>query len=97
MKKLLAFLTVVAMLAIPVSAMAVEAADWELVGYTKLETYWNSVAVNKNLSGPLPGPTRCSPRIWAPCASRRSRPGSASRSTAPSAGRQDPGLHRNRL
>ena len=53
MKKLLAFLTVVAMLAIPVSAMAVKAADWELVGYTKLETYWNSVAVNKNLSGPL--------------------------------------------
>ena len=53
MKKLLAFLTVVAILAIPVSAMAVKAADWELVGYTKLETFWNSVAVNKNLSGPI--------------------------------------------
>ena len=53
MKKLIAFLTVVAMLAIPVSAMAVKAADWELVGYTKLEVFLDTVQVNKNLSGPL--------------------------------------------
>jgi hypothetical protein len=53
MKKLVTFLTVLALLAVPVSAMAVKAADWELVGYTKLETFWDSVAVNKNLSGPI--------------------------------------------
>ena len=53
MKKFIAFFTVLALLAVPVSAMAVKAGDWELVGYTKLETYWDSVQVNKNLSGPL--------------------------------------------
>ena len=53
MKKILTFLTVLALLAVPVSAMAVKAGDWELVGYTKLETYWDSVSVNKNLSGPI--------------------------------------------
>jgi hypothetical protein len=53
MKKLIGLLTVLALLAIPVSAMAVKAGDWELVGYTKLETYWDSAQVNKNLSGPL--------------------------------------------
>ncbi len=53
MKKLLAFLTLVALLAIPVSAMAVPSTDFELVGFVKLETWWDSVSVNKNLSGPL--------------------------------------------
>jgi len=53
MKKVIAFFTLLALLAIPVSAMAVKAGDWELVGYTKLETYWDSRQVNKNLSGPL--------------------------------------------
>lgn len=53
MKKLITFLTLLALLAIPVSAMAVKAADWELVGYVKLETYWDSAQANKNLSGPL--------------------------------------------
>jgi len=53
MKKCIALFTLLALLAIPVSAMAVKAGDWELVGYTKLETYWDSVSVNKNLAGPL--------------------------------------------
>ncbi len=53
MKKFFAFLTVLALLAIPVSAFAVASSDWELVGYTKLEVWWDSVSVNKNLSGPL--------------------------------------------
>jgi hypothetical protein len=53
MKKIFTVLTVLALLAIPVSAMAVKAGDWELVGYTKLEAYWDSVQVNKNLSGPI--------------------------------------------
>ena len=54
MKKIFTLLTVLALLAIPVSAMAVKAGDWELVGYTKLETYWDSTQVNKNISGPIP-------------------------------------------
>jgi hypothetical protein len=53
MKKFIAFLTVLALLAIPVSAMAVKAGDWELVGYTKLEAWWSSAQVNKNISGPI--------------------------------------------
>jgi hypothetical protein len=53
MKKFIAFFTVLALLAIPVSAMAVKAGDWELKGYTKLEAYWDSAQVNKNLSGPI--------------------------------------------
>jgi hypothetical protein len=53
MKKIITLLTLLALLAIPVSAMAVKAGDWELVGYTKLETYWDSTQVNKNLSGPI--------------------------------------------
>ncbi len=43
MKKIIVFLTVAALLAIPVSSMAAKAGDWELVGYTKLETFWDSV------------------------------------------------------
>jgi hypothetical protein len=53
MRKIFTVLTVLALLAIPVSAMAVKAGDWELVGYTKLEAYWDSAQVNKNLSGPI--------------------------------------------
>jgi hypothetical protein len=53
MKKLIGLLTLLALLAVPVVAMAVPAADWELVGYTKLEMWWDSAQVNKNLSGPL--------------------------------------------
>ncbi len=53
MKRIIALFTLVALLAIPVSAMAVKAGDWELVGYTKLETWWDTVSVNKNLSGPI--------------------------------------------
>ena len=53
MKKFLAFLTLVALMAIPVSAMAVPSSDFELVGFVKLETWWDSTSVNKNLSGPL--------------------------------------------
>jgi hypothetical protein len=41
------------LLATPVSAMAVKAGDWELVGYTKLEAWWDSAQINKNLSGPM--------------------------------------------
>jgi hypothetical protein len=61
MKRIFAFLTVLALLAVPVSAMAVKAGDWELVGYTKLETYWDSIEVNKNLSGPLVRSTAVQP------------------------------------
>jgi hypothetical protein len=53
MKKFIALFTLLALLAIPVSAMAVKAGDWELVGYTKLEAFWESAQVNKNLSGPV--------------------------------------------
>jgi hypothetical protein len=53
MKKFIALFTVLALLAIPVSAMAVKAGDWELVGYTKLEAWWSSSQTNKNLSGPV--------------------------------------------
>jgi hypothetical protein len=53
MKKLISLLTLLAVLAIPVAAMAVKAGDWELVGYTKLETFWDSAQINKNLSGPI--------------------------------------------
>lgn len=53
MKKIIVFLTVAALLAIPVSSMAAKPGDWELVGYTKLETFWDSTQINKNLSGPL--------------------------------------------
>ena len=61
MKKIFTFLTVLALLAVPVSAMAVKPGDWELVGYTKLETYWDSIEVNKNLSGPLVRSTALAP------------------------------------
>jgi hypothetical protein len=53
MKKIIVLFTLLALLAIPVSAMAVKAGDWELKGYTKLELWWQSVQVNKNFSGPL--------------------------------------------
>ncbi len=53
MKKIIVLFTLLALLAIPVSAMAVKAGDWELKGYTKLEMWWQSAAVNKNFSGPL--------------------------------------------
>jgi hypothetical protein len=53
LKKIITLLTLLALVAIPVSAMAVKAGDWELVGYTKLEAWWDSAQVNKNLSGPL--------------------------------------------
>jgi hypothetical protein len=53
MKKIIGLLTLLALLAIPVSAMAVKAGDWELVGYTKLEAWWDSAQINKNLSGPM--------------------------------------------
>ena len=53
MKKLFTFLTVLALLAVPVSAMAVEASNWELVGFVKLETWWDSAQINKELTGPM--------------------------------------------
>jgi hypothetical protein len=53
MKKIIALFTLLALLAIPVSAMAVKAGDWELVGYTKLEMWWDSSQINKNISGPI--------------------------------------------
>ena len=49
MKKFIALFTLLALLAIPVSAMAVKAGDWELKGYTKLEMWWNSSNATKNL------------------------------------------------
>jgi hypothetical protein len=64
MKKFIGFLTVLALLAIPVSAMAVKAGDWELVGYTKLEAFWDSAQVNKNLSGPLLRTNAAVPNNW---------------------------------
>jgi hypothetical protein len=53
MNKLVAFLTMLVLLAVPVSALAVAAGNWELVGFIKLETFWDSVQVNRTLSGPV--------------------------------------------
>lgn len=64
MKKFIALFTLLALLAIPVSAMAVKAGDWELVGYTKLETWWDSAEINKNLSGPLQRRNAAVPNNW---------------------------------
>ncbi len=50
MKKIFAFFTMLALLAVPVSAMAVAAGDWELVGYVKLETWFDSNQVSKELT-----------------------------------------------
>ncbi len=53
MKRGLAFLTLLALLAVPVSAMAAAAGEFELSGFVKLETWWDSVAIDKELSGNL--------------------------------------------
>jgi hypothetical protein len=54
MKKILAFFTMLALLAVPVTAMAAKAGDFELKGFVKLETYWDSSQVNKELSISIP-------------------------------------------
>jgi hypothetical protein len=50
MKRIFTFLTLLALLAVPVSAMAAAAGDWELVGYVKLETWFDSNQVSKELT-----------------------------------------------
>ena len=48
-----AFFTGLVLLVAPASALAAAAGDWELVGFVKLETYWDSSAVSRTLSGPI--------------------------------------------
>jgi len=51
MKKFAALLVLVALVALPASAMAAKAGDFELGGYVKLHTWWDSTSlVNKNVS-----------------------------------------------
>lgn len=49
-KKTIAFLVVVSLLALPVVASA--ATEFTLGGYLKLEMYWNSAALSKNINAP---------------------------------------------
>jgi hypothetical protein len=50
MKKTIAFLTLLALVAIPVSAMAAKTGDFELGGYIRLHTRWDSTSsVNSNM------------------------------------------------
>jgi len=50
MKKFAAFLALVALLTLPASVMAAKSGDFELGGYIKLHTWWDSTSVvNKNI------------------------------------------------
>ena len=51
MKRTIAFLTLLALVALPASVMAAKTGDFELGGYIKLHTWWDSTNdVNKNIS-----------------------------------------------
>jgi hypothetical protein len=51
MKKTIAFLTLLALVALPASVMAAKTGDFELGGYIKLHTWWDSTNdLNKNIS-----------------------------------------------
>lgn len=51
MKKTIAFFTLLALVALPASVMAAKTGDFEIGGYIKLHTWWDSTSdVNKNLS-----------------------------------------------
>jgi hypothetical protein len=54
MKKfvLLICLAALVLLAIPASGLAAKAGDWDLGGYVKLETFWDSSDMGKNLNTP---------------------------------------------
>ena len=54
MKKLIVGLFVLALVAIPAAAMAAKAVDIDIGGYTKLEMYWDSAQMGKNLNTPAP-------------------------------------------
>jgi hypothetical protein len=53
MKKSIIGFIVLALVAIPAFAMAAKAVDIEIGGYTKLEMYWDSTQVGKNLNTPV--------------------------------------------
>jgi hypothetical protein len=51
MKKITAFLALLALVALPASAMAAKTGDFEIGGYIKLHTWWDSTSmVNKNIT-----------------------------------------------
>jgi hypothetical protein len=51
MKKTIAFLTLLALVALPASVMAAKTGDFEIGGYVKLHTWWDSTSdLNKNIS-----------------------------------------------
>ena len=51
MKRTIAFLTLLALVALPASVMAAKTGDFELGGYIKLHTWWDSTDdLNKNIS-----------------------------------------------
>jgi len=53
MKKLILCLVLLGLVAIPAAAMAAKAVDIEIGGYTKLEMFWDSTFVGKNLNTPV--------------------------------------------
>jgi len=54
MKKSIIGLIVLALVVIPAVAMAAKAVDITIAGYTKLEMYWDSAQMGKNLNTPAP-------------------------------------------
>ncbi len=56
MKKLIVLtcLAALVLLAIPASGLAAKAGDFDLGGYIKLETFWDSAQMGKNLNTPAP-------------------------------------------
>lgn len=53
MKRLILCLVLLGLVAIPAAAMAAKAVDVEIGGYTKLEMWWDSTFVGKNMNTPV--------------------------------------------